>query len=262
MVITRALDRLKWSVETCFMHNFRVYFYTKKLLQVFPFLLPHEKDYFGLKQLLPENGLFLDVGANDGISARSFRRINSNYRILSLEPNPLHRPSLERLKRRDPCFDFRLCAAGDEAGSATLTTPTYKGIPNHSGAFCAPEQRAVFEAAFQQNIVTRLKYVTQTVPVIRVDELGLSPTVVKIDAEGYELKIIHGMQETIARCRPILMVENNPSTVDAVTKLLVGFGYEVWKYEHNNNTFVKFSGGRTRNLFFTAPPDSIKAGSV
>src|SRR5690349_3822915 len=108
------LGRLKWSVERLFMHNFFLYFVTKKAFHVFPFLLPHEKDYFGLKLLLPEgDGLFLDIGANDGVSALSFRRINSTYAIFSVEPNPIQEPSLQRVKRRLKRFEFRLCAAGE-----------------------------------------------------------------------------------------------------------------------------------------------------
>jgi FkbM family methyltransferase len=234
------------------MHNFFLYFYTKKLFHMVPFLLPHEKDYFGLKLLLKEgDGLFLDIGANDGVSALSFRRINCEYAILSLEPNPLHKRSLERVKARIKRFDFRLCAAGDRSGSVTLTMPTYRGIPNHSGAFCAPEQQAVFEAEFQPDVVRQIKYVTQTVPVIRVDDLHLSPTAVKIDAEGYDLRIVRGMQETIRRCRPILMVENNPSSIDQITALLAEIGYEAREYDYRRNRIIPYSGLRTRNVLFT-----------
>src|SRR5882672_10492632 len=90
--IARLADQLKWSVEHYFMHNFFLYFYSKKMFHVFPFLLPHEKDYFGLQSLLSDgDGLFLDIGANDGVSALSFRSINSRYSILSVEPNAMHR---------------------------------------------------------------------------------------------------------------------------------------------------------------------------
>src|SRR3954468_10990200 len=61
-----------------------------------PFLLPHDKSYNALKHFIaatPE-GLFLDVGANDGISALSFRKFSKDYRILSLEPNRLLEPAL------------------------------------------------------------------------------------------------------------------------------------------------------------------------
>ena len=251
-IISRTLGRAKWSVEQYFMHNFFLYFYTKKLFHVLPFLLPHEKDYFGLKLLLKAtDGLFLDIGANDGISALSFRKINSRYSILSFEPNPLQRKSLERVRHKLKRFDFRLCAVGDQEGSVTLTMPTYKGLPNHSGAFCAPEQRGVFEAEFPAEMVRKFEYVTQTVPVIRIDDLHLSPTVVKIDAEGYDLKIIHGMEETIRRCRPILMVENNPSNIALITAFLADLDYEVREYDYRNDRLIPYSGERTRNVFFT-----------
>ncbi|HYR89144.1 MAG TPA: FkbM family methyltransferase [Terriglobia bacterium] len=250
--LTRLVDYAKWSVEPYFMHNFHLYSYAKKLFHVFPFLLPHEKDYFGLKLLLPDgDGLFLDIGANDGVSALSFRSINSRYSILSVEPNAMHKGSLQRLKKRLQRFDFRLCAAGDETTTVTLSTPTYKGVPLHSAAFCEPAQQAVFEAEFPIHIARRIKYVTDTVAVIKIDDLHLSPTVVKIDAEGYDLKIIRGMEETIRRCRPILMVENNSLTLKAITKFLEGFGYEVREYDHENNRLVRFSERPTRNVFFT-----------
>ena len=256
------LDQLKWSLEKHFMHNFYLYFYTKKLFHYLPFLLPHEKDYFGFRLLLKENdGLFLDVGANDGVSVLSFRRINSTYSILSLEPNPLHRPSLERLKRRVQHFDFRLCAAGDANGVLTLTTPTYRGIPLHSAAFCLPEQRAVIEALFPPRVVRQIEYVSQTVPVIRIDDLKISPNIVKIDAEGYDLKVLYGMEDTIRRCRPILMVENNPANIDGVISFLTQIGYnKVWEYDHSAQSIQPYSGRPTRNVFFTPGDHSHPPG--
>ena len=252
-IISRNLGRVKWSLERHFMHNFFLYYYAKRLFHIIPWLLPHEKDYFGLKLLLDDgDGLFLDIGANDGVSALSFRKINAHYAILSLEPNPLHRKSLERVKSKIERFEFRLCAAGEAAGSATLKLPTYKGIPNHSGASCAPGQQTVFEAEFSPEMARKFKYVSQTVPVIRVDDLHVSPTVVKIDAEGYDLKIIHGMEETIRRCRPILMVENNPSNIDPIRAFFGDLDYEVREYDYQTDSLIPYSGRRTRNVFFTS----------
>jgi len=246
------IDRAKWSLEKYFMHNFFLYIVAKRLFHIFPFLLPHEKDYFGLKLLLDEgDGLFVDIGANDGVSALSFRRMNSTYSILSFEPNPLQKRSLDRVKTRLERFDFRLCAVGDQVGSVVLSMPTYNGIPLHSGAFCVPEQRNLLEAAFPPRVVRRLKYIEQTVPVIRLDDLHLSPTVVKIDAEGYDLKIIHGMSETIRRCRPVLMVENNPLNIEAITKFLADMDYRIYEYDYPNRRFLPYGGGPTRNVFLT-----------
>ena len=250
--VSRVIDRLKWAAEKYFLHNFFLYFCAKRIFHVFPLLLPHEKDYYGLKLLLSESdGLFLDIGANDGVSALSFRKINGSYSILSFEPNPMHFGSLERVKRKLKKFDYRLCAVGDSPGILTLKMPTYRGIPLHSAAFCLPEQQRILEALFPDRVVKRIRYLDRQVPVIRLDDLQLSPAVVKIDAEGYDLKVVRGMADTIRRCRPVLMIENNPGTIHEMTEVLSGYGYSVYTYDHDTGRFEAYSGSRTRNVFFT-----------
>ncbi len=124
-------------------------------------------------------------------------------------------------------------------------------LPFHFG-ISIRDKRVAFEAEFPSHIVRQFKYVSQTVPVIRVDDLSLSPTVIKVDAEGYDLKIIHGMEQTIRRCRPILMVENNMFSVNLIIAYLAEIGYAAWEYDHRHNQLIPYSGGRTRNVFFTA----------
>jgi len=51
---------------------------------------PHEPDFAFFERFSDESGLFLDVGANAGMSAVSFRIFNKCAPILSLEPNPIH----------------------------------------------------------------------------------------------------------------------------------------------------------------------------
>src|SRR5207253_7074678 len=55
-----------------------------------PFLLPHDKSYNAFRHFIASrpSGLFLDVGANDGISILSFRdrkstRLNSSHVAIS-----------------------------------------------------------------------------------------------------------------------------------------------------------------------------------
>lgn len=43
---------------------------------------------------------------------------------------------------------------------------------------------------------------------ISLDSLELSPDFIKIDAEGMDLKVLHGAKETIARCHPTIMIED------------------------------------------------------
>ena len=112
-----------------------------------PFLLPHDKSYNALKHFVAANpsGLFLDVGANDGISALSFRRFSRSYDIFSVEPNRMLEPALKRLKARDLQFDYRIIGAGAVRTRLQFHVPVYRGIMLHTftsgklraGASCA-----------------------------------------------------------------------------------------------------------------------------
>ena len=62
------------------------------------FMLPLELDFHAFRVLPSTARLFLDIGANDGISARSFRLFNKSTPILSIEPNPCHEAALKRTK--------------------------------------------------------------------------------------------------------------------------------------------------------------------
>ena len=46
----------------------------------------------------------------------------------------------------------------------------------------------------------------QKVQAISIDELNLSPTILKIHVEGAELEVLQGAIQTIQRCRPVIMV--------------------------------------------------------
>ena len=71
------------------------------------------------------------------------------------------------------------------------------------------------------------------VNLVAADVFQLSPSIVKIDAEGHELSVLEGMQETIARANPIFMIENND--YHRVTPFLAKFGYDVFSYDAKQN---------------------------
>ena len=55
------------------------------------------------------------------------------------------------------------------------------------------------------------------VPVVRLDNLNLHDiNYIKIDCEGYEYRILQGAEQTIRRCRPVVVIEQKPH--DAYSK--------------------------------------------
>ena len=60
-------------------------------IKYFKFLLPHEKDYLGMRKLC-QNSLskvIIDIGANLGISSMGFRQMGFRNKIYIFEPNQI-----------------------------------------------------------------------------------------------------------------------------------------------------------------------------
>jgi FkbM family methyltransferase len=100
------------------------------------FLLPHDKSYNALRHFIAARpqGLFLDIGANDGISALSFRRFDKAYKIVSLEPNSLLEAPLKRISCTDQNFEFRMIGATSKRERIKFFVPVYRGIVLHTFA--------------------------------------------------------------------------------------------------------------------------------
>ena len=73
-----------------------------KHIRLFKLLLPHEKDYYGMKLLCTntrDKGI-LDIGANLGTSTLGFRQMGFVNKIAIFEPNPeIFKKSLVNIKR-------------------------------------------------------------------------------------------------------------------------------------------------------------------
>jgi FkbM family methyltransferase len=63
-----------------------------------------------------------------------------------------------------------------------------------------------------------------------LDNLGLAAChLIKIDVEGYEAQVLRGAAATIARCRPLLYVENDrPDRQQEVISLVAEMGYRLY----------------------------------
>lgn len=68
------------------------------------------------------------------------------------------------------------------------------------------------------------------VPLVTVDSLGLERLrLLKADVEGMEDALLEGARETIARCRPVLYLENDrPDAAEALIRTILTAGYRVW----------------------------------
>jgi FkbM family methyltransferase len=227
-----------------------------KLVTATDLFLPHEQDYHGFVQLAAgrSSGLFLDLGANRGHSARGFAKLVPGWDVLSIEPNPLHESTLKRMSERDRRFRYRLLAVDETAGrEVTLYVPVYRNMPMHSAAaLTLAEARAGVEQAFPRQIQS-IEYREVIVVTTTIDDLGVSPQIIKFDIQGKELAALRGGSRTLANGSPDLLVEVTMGD-SALFEYLAGIGYAPYLYDHGAKRFQPYVdgvGSASRNVFFS-----------
>jgi FkbM family methyltransferase len=214
---------------------------------------PHDPDYAVFGQFPERDGIFLDVGANSGMSALSFRLYARNP-ILSVEPNPYHEPDLRLLKRLLRNYDYLICAAGSQPATHRLYVPVYRGTPLTTEASLLPDNVAD-SVSLRARLGSRMddghfEIREVDVPVKRLDELGLRPGFVKLDVQGAELDVLRGLGDTIERHRPVLLIET-PSR--GVRDLLAERGYEAFRFQPQTRSLTRETAGATNVVFVPTP---------
>ncbi|HEY0346451.1 MAG TPA: FkbM family methyltransferase [Solirubrobacteraceae bacterium] len=215
----------------------------------------NEPDFAGFRHFRDREGVFLDVGANIGQSAMSFRRVHRTAPILSIEANPRLERDLRLVKRFVRRFDYRICAASDEAGSLTLHVPVYRGLTlTGEGSIDADSAREPFWTT-QQGVEDSSAVELQATEVqsIRLDDLGLAPAFVKIDVEGFELRVLKGLAATLAAHRPIILLERSEG--HEVPDFLAAMGYRPYVYVADGDRFEPDRGG-SQNVFYLPDADA------
>lgn len=192
---------------------------------------PHDPDY-GVFALFPgRRGVFLDVGANAGMSALSFRIYNHTGPILSIEPNPFHEEDLRFAGKLVKSFSYKMWAAGQVDGTMTLNVPVYRNVPLTTEASLLSEEVAG-SASLRARLGSRMdtddfEIITCTVPVRPLDSLNLDPAFIKLDVQGFEYKALLGLEATLRRSYPVLLIET-PN--EKVRDFLSSMTYKAYRY--------------------------------
>jgi FkbM family methyltransferase len=153
---------------------------------------------------LRPRGDYVDVGAHIGLLALRLARAQlvNGGRVIAIEPLP---HNLARL-RRSLTLDARLervtalveCAVGADQGRATIV-----GERAHDTGNAAIPPRA--SAPVQGMSVT-----LRTLDAVLTEEAARRVDVIKLDVEGFELEVLRGAREHVARDRPVIFGEYAP----------------------------------------------------
>ncbi len=178
-----------------------------------------EQEVQFLLQLLRAGGTVVEVGANIGTHTVPLARALAaqQRRLLAYEPQPAMFQTL--------CANLAVngignvaaqpAACGAEPGTLYFDAPDYRSRGNFGGVAM---QR---EAAAGRTSVRCLRL---------DDELGGERVgLLKIDVEGFELEVLRGAAGTLARCRPLLYLENDRAEQSqALIEWLWAVGYALW----------------------------------
>lgn len=141
-------------------------------------------------------GLAIDVGAHVGLWSRVLAR-NFQY-VMAFEPVPhLARCFVKNLAGRQNVTLLEN-AVGSESGKLLI-----KYVAGNSGnsRVCCPG-----DDLMQLHINARA---------VTLDELRFeSVDLIKIDVEGWELRVVEGARHLITRCRPVIVVEQKPGNAE------------------------------------------------
>lgn len=165
-------------------------------------------------------GLFLDVGANNGLYSVLAGITRPDVRIVAFEPYP---PALEILKANVSAnalsnrVDIRPIALSDNEGLAVLYLPDQGHGLLETSSSLEPNFRSV-----NQGTVEAKKE--------RLDAIELSDTIglIKADIEGHEHAFLEGARKTISRDRPFIFIEvlpPNPQHAVQITNFIHELGY-------------------------------------
>jgi FkbM family methyltransferase len=163
------------------------------------------------------DGLFVDIGANVGNHAIFMAARFPQASVIAFEPMRLQHSILvvnyllndlgERVK-------IHKIAASDEVSSSQMITPN----PANIG------RSMITDAGYGEWVESR--------PADQLLE-GRSVDFIKIDVEGHELRALKGLEKTIGRCRPKMLVEVAESNSSQFRSWLAARSYRVeQEYKH------------------------------
>jgi len=174
-------------------------------------------------RILKPNDVYIDIGANIGFYAlQASKTVGENGKVYAFEPSPPTRAALLRnielnAAKNIAAIDFAL---SDSQGTAKF----FLNKANNSGASSlnqSPDSGEVVEVS----LTTYDQF---------ADQEGLpTPSLIKIDVEGAEMKVLRGMKALLSRRAPppiILEVsewslKQMGSSKDELFELMMGYNY-------------------------------------
>lgn len=148
----------------------------------------------------------IDIGANIGAISQALEV--SGVNVVAFEPQP----EVFKLLKMNFKGEGHNVALGEKARKASMPSLRYDTRSNFGGAPCDKRSQLYGAVRVEMRPLDDYKF----------ENVG----VMKIDVEGYEVRVLLGAVETIERCGPVLYMEDNQEEHrESLYKVLRDLGY-------------------------------------
>lgn len=232
-------QKIKYQIARIFERNPYLNLFIYNNISFLSFLLPHEKDYNAIKYLLKSHrtNIFLDVGANNGISTRGFRKLGFKNLIYLFEPNNfLYNKYLLKLNLKNiKIFNFGL---GSKNCLKNIFIPFLGNSCLHY--FLSSNKKYIINSIklTSPNYLKKIKIIKTKILIKKYDDLNIKKKIdfIKIDVEGLDHFVLSGMKKSIMKNLPIILVEFNKENINKIFNILQN--YSAYVFNFKNKKFI------------------------
>ncbi len=224
--------------------GFKTYLYLFSLVTIHR--LKYEEEFHYFNDMIEDNGIILDIGANIGTMTTLIAKKSKNSKIYAFEPIPENIKTLKRVIGHYKLNNVKIyeAALGEENGVLNMVMPIIDDV-KMQGLSHVLEENSTGETD-SGNVYS--------VPVYRLDDLkelrsGEKITAIKIDVENFEYHVLKGGEQILKDHKPVIYCELWDNEKKYITiSFLKDLGYKVKIYE--NKKLIDFKGQSAINFFF------------
>jgi FkbM family methyltransferase len=150
----------------------------------------------------------IDIGANIGYFSLLTKALNRNCHVISIEPLPRN---VEQLKHQKEINHFDKMDIIDVCLSDEVGTTSFAVPPMEECGWGRIAYRDFFDGQIVEKPMTTLDHLCRERQIKSID-------LIKMDVEGFEFKVLKGMENTLKEHKPVLCIElNEPCLLDLGT---------------------------------------------
>jgi FkbM family methyltransferase len=179
------------------------------------------------------NSTFIDIGGNVGLYSLYFKK-KYNSKIFIFEPDNNNLELLYKTSKKNKLENFHILpfAVSDENKIKNFLLDEYTGatgtLENISNI---PQQRMKLNR-YKNVLCVKL----DDLPIFELENIS----VIKIDTEGHELKVINGSINLIKKYLPIIIVESDEIIIKLIEQVLLPLNYKL-KKNHQDTNYIFYS---------------------